>query len=83
MTTINLHIERLVLDGRAVGSHEGPLVGAAVEAELGRALRADGFDGRTPRPFAAACARTPPIEAAGGGHRLGAAVAQAILREIR
>lgn len=38
---INLHIERLVLDGLPIERHEGPLVKAAVEAELGRLL-ADG-----------------------------------------
>jgi hypothetical protein len=31
-----LHIERLVLDGLPVGAHEGPIVQAAVEAELAR-----------------------------------------------
>lgn len=35
---VNLHIERLVLDGLPVGSHEGPLVRAAVEAELARLI---------------------------------------------
>lgn len=31
-----VHIERLVLDGLPVASHNGPAVGAAVEAELAR-----------------------------------------------
>ncbi len=35
---INLHIERLVLDGLAVGNGEAALVQGAVEAELGRLL---------------------------------------------
>ena len=35
---INLHIERLVLDGLAVGSGEAALVQTAVESELGRLL---------------------------------------------
>lgn len=40
---INLHIERLVLDGLPVEHHQGPLVKAAVEAELSRLLTADGL----------------------------------------
>lgn len=36
--TINLHIERLVLDGLPVTSLEGPLVRGAVEKELTRLL---------------------------------------------
>ena len=33
---ITLHIERLILDGLPVNSHDAPLVRAAVEAELTR-----------------------------------------------
>ena len=40
---INVHIERLILDGLPVARHEGPLVQAAVEAELARLLVADGL----------------------------------------
>lgn len=40
---INLHIERLVLDGLPIEHHHGPLVKAAVEAELSRLLAADGL----------------------------------------
>jgi hypothetical protein len=39
---INLHIERLVLDGLPIEQHHGPLVQAAVEAELTRLLVAEG-----------------------------------------
>jgi len=35
---IKLHIERLVLEGLPVGQSQGPLVQAAVEAELSRLL---------------------------------------------
>ena len=35
---INLHIERLVLDGLSIQNGQGPLVRAAMEAELGRLL---------------------------------------------
>lgn len=40
---INLHIERLVLDGLPIEHHHGLLVKAAVEAELSRLLTADGL----------------------------------------
>jgi hypothetical protein len=40
---INLHIERLVLDGLAVGSGEAALVQTAVESELGRLLTSSLF----------------------------------------
>jgi hypothetical protein len=40
---INIHIERLVLDGLPVARHEGSLVQAAVEAELARLLTAQGL----------------------------------------
>lgn len=32
--TIRIHIDRLILEGLPIGHHEGPLVQAAVEAEL-------------------------------------------------
>ena len=40
---INLHIERLVLDGLDIASGQRPLVQAAVEAELTRLLTAGGL----------------------------------------
>jgi len=40
---INLHIERLVLNGLAIGSGEAALVQTAVEAELGRLLAIRGL----------------------------------------
>ncbi|HTZ40408.1 MAG TPA: hypothetical protein VMB77_09630 [Syntrophales bacterium] len=40
---INLHIERLVLDGLNVGSGQGALVKAAVEVELSRLLTEGGL----------------------------------------
>jgi hypothetical protein len=40
---INLHIERLMLDGLSVASGEAALVQAAVEAELGRLLTSSLF----------------------------------------
>ena len=40
---INVHIERLLLDGLSIAHNQGPLVQAAVEAELARLLAADGL----------------------------------------
>jgi hypothetical protein len=40
---MNVHIERLVLEGLPVGSHDGPRVRAAVTAELERLIRTQGI----------------------------------------
>jgi hypothetical protein len=40
---INVHIERLVLDGLPVSRLQGPMVRAAVEGELSRLLSAGGL----------------------------------------
>jgi hypothetical protein len=40
---VNLHIERLVLDGLPISRSQGALVQRAVEAELSRLLAADGL----------------------------------------
>lgn len=50
--TIRLHIDRLVLEGLPLGAHEGPLVQAAVEAELARLMA-----GAAPPPSGGATAR--------------------------
>ena len=40
---INLHIERLILDGISVKPHQQPMVKATLEAELGRLLAQNGI----------------------------------------
>ena len=40
---IRVHIERLILDGVALGAREGPRLQAAVEMELGRLLGGRGM----------------------------------------
>ncbi len=40
---INLHIERLVLDGISVDSHQRPMLKATLETELGRLLAQHGI----------------------------------------
>lgn len=55
--SIRVHIERLVLEGLPIGRHEGPLVQAAVEAELARLIAA-----QAPAPSRGA---VPRVAAAG------------------
>ena len=43
---INLHIERVVLDGVSVPDHQRPLFQSAVESELTRLIAADGLSVR-------------------------------------
>jgi hypothetical protein len=40
---INIHIERLILDGLPISHSQHPLLQAAVEVELARLLAADGL----------------------------------------
>lgn len=40
---INVHIDRLVLDGLSIPSHRQPLLRAAVETELGRLFAVNGL----------------------------------------
>jgi len=40
---INIHIERMILDGLPISHIQRPLLQAAVEAELARLLAADGL----------------------------------------
>jgi hypothetical protein len=80
---VNLHIERLVLDGLPVGRHEGPLIRAAVEAELTRQLGAEGAAARLAVGHGAPLVRTEPIDsAAGGPQRLGAGIGRAVFEGI-
>ena len=41
---INVYIERLILDGMPKSHAQGPIIGAAVEAELARLLATGGLD---------------------------------------
>jgi hypothetical protein len=42
--SVNLHIERLILDGLSASDAEGPIIGAAVERELARLLATGGLE---------------------------------------
>jgi hypothetical protein len=81
---INLHIERLILDGLPVTSSQGPLVQAAVEAQLAHLLRAEGLN-RELR----ACGALPSVKARNiqmvsdpNPNQLGQQIAQAVYRGI-
>jgi len=54
---INLHVERLVLDGLPVTRSQGPLLQAAVEAELASLLAKDGLP-----PYLAVGGALPPCK---------------------
>jgi hypothetical protein len=78
--TINLHIERLILDGVDVPHDQRPVLQAAVQAELARLLVADGV---APGLMAGgALARVPAgaIQLTGEGDftRLGQQIARAV-----
>lgn len=76
---VNLHIERLVIDGLAVGRHEGPAVEAAVAAELTRLIGDTAGPDRFADTGSQRLIRTEPIaQAAGDGAHLGAQIGRAI-----
>ncbi|TMJ15757.1 MAG: hypothetical protein E6G94_06095 [Alphaproteobacteria bacterium] len=81
--SINLHIEKLVLEGLPVGTHEGPLVQTAVEAELARLLATSGVQPGAFRSASAPLVRAEPILTPGAdGGRLGTQIGNAIFQEI-
>lgn len=81
--TVTLHIDRLVLDDLAIGTHQGPLVQAAIEAELARLLTDGAAAGHLFRDANAAFVRTAPIlDPAGDVERLGTQIGHAIAQGI-
>jgi hypothetical protein len=80
---IRLHIDRLVLDGLSIGAHDGPLVQAAIEAELSRLLAGiapDAFG----RGFAVPSLRAEavPLDAGATPQGIGAQVARAVHKGV-
>lgn len=76
---VNLHIERLVIDGLSVGGRDGPLIEAALAAEITRLIGEGGLDGRLDHGRALPLIRTEPIarpaaDAAGLGRQIGRAL---------
>ena len=80
MTTINLHIERLVLEGLELGPGQGDLVRAAVAAELTRLLTEGGLAGQFQSSAALPSVRVGAIHLAPTSEpaQLGGQIAQAV-----
>jgi len=81
---INLHIERLVLDGLPIERYQGPLVKAAVEAELSRLLTADGLARSLRAGGAMPSTPAPDIQLESGGSpaRIGQQIGRAVYNGI-
>ncbi len=77
---INVHIERLILDGLPIASQQGPLVQAAVEAELVRLLAADGLAANLLAGGALSHVQAGGIQLTGEGNpsQLGQQIARAV-----
>lgn len=81
---INLHIDRLVLEGISLSPAEQPLLQAAMEAELTRLLMSGGLRDALQSGGALYNVRTTGIQPAsnGGATRLGEQIAGAVYRGI-
>jgi hypothetical protein len=81
---INLHIERLILDGLPVNSHDGPQVRAAVQAELSRLLGSQGFSEELQAGGAFPAVRARPIhlESQAGPRQIGRQIAHSVYRGL-
>lgn len=78
--TLRVHIERLVLDGFALGAGGGARVGAAVEAELARLLAERGLSPGLAGGGAVASLRGTPLtpDQSGTPSALGRGIARSI-----
>jgi hypothetical protein len=80
--SVQLHIERLVLDGLPISPAQGPLIGEAVEAELTRLLTIQGLaaPGSRAEPNLAAgdIRLSPEGRSRSFGQQIGAAVHQVL-----
>ena len=77
---IHLHIERLILDGLPIEHGQGPLVRAAVEAELARLLAEDGLASQLQSGGALPGLKASAIQLTPGGSpaQLGQQIAQSV-----
>jgi hypothetical protein len=77
---INLHIDRLVLDGLPIDHQDGPRVKAAIEVELSRLLSANGLANSLLAGGATPSVPAPGIQMSSDGNpaRLGRKIARAI-----
>jgi hypothetical protein len=76
---INLHIERLILDGLPIAQHQGAVVQAAVETELSRLLTERGLASSLQSGGAMPNLRTDGIQLTMGSNptQMGQQIAQA------
>jgi hypothetical protein len=84
MMNINLHIERLVVDGLAMPHQHRPIFQAAVEAELGRLLGENGLmpGMMTGGSWPSLAANAIQLASGSNPNQLGQQVAQAVFRGI-
>jgi hypothetical protein len=76
---IKVHIERLVLDGLPVTRTQGPLVQAAVEAELSRLMSEGGLSQELASGGAVPSVRADEIKSIGGSPaQIGRQIAKAV-----
>ena len=82
---INIHIERLILDGLPITRNQHSLVQTAVEAELTRLLAADGLAPSLQTGGALSHLQGGSIQLTGEGNpgQLGQQIAQAVYGGIR
>jgi hypothetical protein len=81
---INLHIERLILDGLPITPSQGLLVQAAIEKELARLLTENGIAESFQAGVAVPSVRANGIQLTSGGNptQLGAQIAQSVYSGI-
>ncbi len=78
--SINVHIERLILDGLPLTRSQGALVQAAIEAELAQLLRASGLASTWRSGGAVPSVRADAIQLAGESHptQIGQQIARSV-----
>jgi hypothetical protein len=82
---IRINIERLILDGLPITHSQGPLVQAAVEAELTRLLTENGLAGSLQEGGAVPSVRANVIQLTSGStpSQIGTQIAQSVYSGIR
>jgi hypothetical protein len=80
--SLNLHIERLILDGLPVPAGQGALVQAAVETELARLLADGNLESRTGGAFANLSTRPIQLPHDTNPADLGRQIARAVHRGL-
>jgi hypothetical protein len=81
---INLHIERLVLDGLPITRHQGGQIQAAIETELARLLSTPGFASQLNSGYAVPAMKANPINLSPQSdvEQMGSQIAQSVYHSI-